>query len=112
MDVHNAFLQGDLSEKVYMRLPPGFQGVHLGKVCRLQKSLYGLKQAPRCWFAKLAVSLRRYDFQQSYSDYSLFTYQKGKVQLNILIYVDDMIISCNNSAAFLHSNNICVFIFT
>jgi len=65
MDVHNAFLYGDLEEEVYMKLLPSFQVSVPSKVCKLKKSLYGLKQAPRCWFAKLSAALKGYGFQQS-----------------------------------------------
>ena len=99
MDVHNAFLHGDLDEEVYMKLPPGFESSEPSLMCRLRKSLYGLKQAPRCWFAKLVSALKGYGFIQSYSDYSLFTYSKGTVRVNVLVYVDDLIISGNDSAA-------------
>ena len=107
MDVHNAFLHGDLDEEVYMKLPPGFNVRTPGLVCRLKKSLYGLRQAPRCWYAKLAASLKTYGFLQSYSDYSLFTLHQGSVQLNVLVYVDDLIISGNDASAVDHSRPIC-----
>ena len=54
MDVKNAFLNGELLDEVYMKLPlgyfhpPGFPH----RVCRLRRELYGLKQAPQAWFAK------------------------------------------------------------
>lgn len=99
MDVHNAFLHGDLDENIYMKPPPGFHTSTPGMVCRLRKSLYGLRQAPRCWFAKLAGSLKRYGFQQSYSDYSLFTMIRGDIHLTVLVYVDDLLISGNCSTA-------------
>lgn len=73
MDVHNAFLHGDLDDEVYMKLPPGFSASSPNKVCKLRKSLYGLRQAPRCWFAELSSALKDFGFKQNYSDYSLFT---------------------------------------
>lgn len=93
MDVHNAFLHGELKEEVYMRLPPGYRVTEKNQVCRLRKSLYGLKQAPRCWFEKLTSALLEYGFVQCLSDYSLFTMERNGNRLNVLIYVDDLIIT-------------------
>ncbi|KAH9802383.1 hypothetical protein KPL71_001364 [Citrus sinensis] len=66
-DVKNAFLNGNLSEEIYMDLPPGCSGPERlnQKVCKLKKSLYGLKQSPRAWFGKftnamLQAALQKY----------------------------------------------------
>lgn len=77
MDVFNAFLQGDLTEEVYMQLPSDFTQSHGEQhVCRLLKSLYGLKQASRQWNIKLTTTLVFSGFTQSHLDYSLLT-KKG-----------------------------------
>jgi Reverse transcriptase (RNA-dependent DNA polymerase) len=57
MNVHNAFLHGDLTEEVYKHMPPSFVPSTPRKVRRLRKYLYGLRQAPRMWFAKLLLFL-------------------------------------------------------
>ena len=52
MDVKNVFLNGELSEEVHMKLPPGYSHSpgFPHRVCRLRRALYGLKQTPRAWF--------------------------------------------------------------
>ena len=42
IDFKNAFLNGDLSEEVYMQPPPGLS-IESNKVCHLRRALYGLK---------------------------------------------------------------------
>ena len=50
MDVKTAFLNGNLTEDVYMMQLEGFVNpTNAGKLCKLQKSIYGLKQASRSW---------------------------------------------------------------
>ena len=48
MDVKSAFLNGIISEEVFVKQPPEFEDLkHPDYVYKLKKSLYGLKQAPR-----------------------------------------------------------------
>ncbi|GKB13303.1 retrotransposon protein, putative, ty1-copia subclass, partial [Tanacetum coccineum] len=50
MDVKTAFLNGYLSEEVYMEQPEGFVNPkYRNRVCKLKRSIYGLKQASRQW---------------------------------------------------------------
>jgi len=92
MDVKNAFLNGDLSEEVYMQPPPGLS-VESNKVCYLRRALYGLKQAPRAWFAKFSSTISHLGYMASHYDSALFLRRTDKGTILLLLYVDDMIIT-------------------
>ena len=95
MDVKNAFLNGELSEEVYMKLPLGYchppRFPH--RVFRLRRTLYRLKQAPRAWFAKFNSTISQHGFSDSSSDTTLFLRRFGHGITILLLYVDDMIIA-------------------
>ncbi|GJV95056.1 putative RNA-directed DNA polymerase [Tanacetum coccineum] len=106
LDIHNAFLHGNLKEHVYMKQHPGFiDPQRPNHVCLLHKSLYGLKHAPRAWFQRLSKALFDLGFKGSKTDPSLFIYSRGDTLLYILVYVDDIIVTGNNKGTI--DNIIC-----
>ncbi|KAG8491206.1 hypothetical protein CXB51_014365 [Gossypium anomalum] len=91
-----------LAAKGCAQQPPGF--VQFGTdgkplVYWLQKALYGLRQASRAWFNKLKQFLSSVGFTVSRSDASLFVQITSSTTLYVLVYVDDIIITCNDSTA-------------
>uniref|UniRef100_A0A2N9FVX0 Uncharacterized protein n=1 Tax=Fagus sylvatica TaxID=28930 RepID=A0A2N9FVX0_FAGSY len=100
LDISNAFLHGFLKEDVFMIQPPGFvHSDYPNHVCKLHKSLYGLKQAPRAWFERFTSHLLTIGFTASTADPSLFVFRQGSTLLYLLLYVDDIILTGNSTAA-------------
>ncbi|WVY95077.1 hypothetical protein V8G54_034165 [Vigna mungo] len=94
LDINNAFLQGSLSEEVFLSQPPGcVDKAHPTHVCHLRKALYGLKQAPRAWYNELRTFLLSLGFLNSVVDASLFIFRHGITTLYLLVYVDDIIVT-------------------
>ncbi|PKU74614.1 Retrovirus-related Pol polyprotein from transposon TNT 1-94 [Dendrobium catenatum] len=98
LDVTNDFLHGDLIEEVYMRQPRGFVDTqNPDHVCKLHKSIYGLRQSPRQWFHKHTSFLQTIGFEFSRAYPSMLILSKNTVRLFVLIYVDDILITGNDS---------------
>lgn len=98
LDISNAFLNGELDEEVYMKLPEGYEerkGYKLPKnsVLRLRKSIYGLKQASRQWFKKFSATLVSMGYTKGQGDHTLFIRMYDNAFTAILVYVDDIIIA-------------------
>ncbi|GJS77797.1 retrovirus-related pol polyprotein from transposon TNT 1-94 [Tanacetum coccineum] len=92
MDVKSAFLNGKISEEVYVQQPPGFESSEFpDHVCKLDKSLYRLKQAPRAWYKTLSTFLIQHKFVRGTINNTLFIYKTKSDVIIVQIYVDDII---------------------
>jgi hypothetical protein len=96
-DVVTAFLNGKLSETIYMKQPEGYEANGRGHlVCKLSKSLYGLKQAPKVWADELRSTMRELDFLPLDGDDCL--YRNKMFDVFIVTYVDDMAVAAPSKA--------------
>ena len=91
-DVEQAFVQSELEEDVFMRLPQGC-GSLSGKIVKLGKSLYGLRQASRKWHGRLTECMLDLGFVQCLADMCVFRLiENGRVVVIVLVHVDDIFV--------------------
>lgn len=93
-DAKTAFLNGKLTETIYMKQPDGFHNGDESKVCLLRRSIYGLKQAAKSWNDTLNNVLLEAGFQQSYNDPCLYSKKINGQYCYVIVYVDDLIVAC------------------
>lgn len=98
LDVNNAFLHGHLSEEVYMSQPPVFVDEKFpNHICQLDKAIYSFNQAPRACYVERKDYLLSHGFHHSKCDHCLFIYGKSGVIIYLVVYVDDLIITGDQS---------------
>ncbi|GJW50470.1 retrotransposon protein, putative, ty1-copia subclass [Tanacetum coccineum] len=97
MDVKTAFLNGYLSEEVYMEQPEGFVNPkYPNRVCKLKRSIYGLKQASRQWNKRFDDEIKKFGFTQNHDEPCVYLKASGSNVTFLILYVDDILIMGNN----------------
>jgi hypothetical protein len=109
IDIKTAFLYGELTETVYMRLPSyvmkymqekhgqytdvDINSAHKKYVLKLKKALYGLKQGGREWYNTIDAFIIEQGFTRSKSDVCLYFKGNEEMKIILLMYVDDIIVA-------------------
>lgn len=94
-DFKTAFLNSNLNEEIYLKQPEGYvKDGNENKVYKLNKCIYGLKQAARMWNSTIDLVLQEIGFSKGNFDQCLYI-NKTK-NMYILIFVDDLLIACDN----------------
>ncbi|CAL8168935.1 unnamed protein product [Prunus armeniaca] len=55
--------------------------------------LYGLKQSSKAWFGRFRCAMKKYGYEESNADHTLFLKRKNGKLATLIIYVDDMIVT-------------------
>ncbi|GJZ73664.1 retrotransposon protein, putative, ty1-copia subclass, partial [Tanacetum coccineum] len=93
MDVKTAFLNGYLSEEVYIKQPKGFVNPKYPKrVCKLKHSIYGLKQPSRQWNKRFDDEIKKFGFTQNRDEPCVYLKASGSNITFLILYVDDILI--------------------
>nr|GEV54914.1 retrotransposon protein, putative, Ty1-copia subclass [Tanacetum cinerariifolium] len=97
MDVKTSFLNGYLSEEVYMEQPGGFlNSKYPNHVCKLKCSIYGLKQASRQWNKQFDDEIKKFDCDQNLDEPCVHLKASWSYIAILILYVDDVLLIGNN----------------
>ncbi|KAI3780168.1 hypothetical protein L2E82_10129 [Cichorium intybus] len=97
MDVKTAFLNGKLTEDVYMNQPEGFVDARYpNKMCKLERSIYGLKQASRSWNLCFHEKVKEFGFSRSEDESCVYVKASGSIVTFLVLYVDDILLMGND----------------
>jgi hypothetical protein len=88
----NAFVNADLDELVYMRIPPEFPLKN--QVLRLNKALYGLRRSPLLWQKELLKALKLMGFKPISQEPCIII----KREMVVFYFVDDIVFYYRKSA--------------
>jgi hypothetical protein len=97
MEVKMVFLNGNLTEDVYMTQPEGFvYPKHAGKIYKLQKSIYGLKQASWSWNLHFDEVVKGFGFIKNVEEPCVYKKVSGSIVVFLVLYVDDILLIGND----------------
>jgi hypothetical protein len=99
MDVCNAFLNAEIEDDVYLKLPQGMtnhKDYNDNVIYKLNKSLYGLRGSPKSWNKVFDSIMSSQGFTKSKKDNCLYTKFNGDVKVFLLLYVDDILYTSNS----------------
>ena len=110
IDVKTAFLNARTPTARYFNLPLGHKN-RLGttKVWKTYCALYGLTDSSYHWYKCLVNFLKKLNLEQCMSEECLFTLKSktnNKLELLILIYVDDILLTGTNEKITWFTNNL------
>jgi len=95
MNVKSAFLNRDLENKIFIRIPLGVE-MKKGQVWLIHKILYGLKQVSRKWYLKLKRQLEELGFKRSDANHRVFIKIIDRKLFVIAIYINDFLLFLSN----------------
>lgn len=90
LDVPSAFLNGELKNDIYIKIPEGVKEIN-NKVLKLNKALYGLREAPRVWNDCFNNFMEEKGLHRSKTDACLYI---GN-EIKLVIWVDDVLMMGN-----------------
>jgi len=112
-DIKGAYLNADMTEEVHMELEPMLTRMivnispeakeyvdNRGRLTvRLDKALYGCVQSARLWYNTLTGYLEKIGFKKNESDKCVLNKIVDGEQLTVMVYVDDLLITCASQDA-------------